>query len=242
MTDALAIAPHPLATEATDGVGASVDIGTQRSCLKLDLLVDSMTATKLTVSVEHSPSTSGPWALLGPLFPVTAPVVRSALMIKSKRFVRVTWALTGGGNASFQVTGEAHTLYATPTDVNTFAFPEKVSESLPNHELIAACLASTDEAASYMTSFNSPKTAWGDALTMHVAKMAGYRIMARRGFQPGGSDDLIVKGYDDAIKWLTAVAKGTINPPGDSGDGGDGSGNGHKNDARVWSKESARGW
>jgi hypothetical protein len=125
MTDALAIAPHPLATEATDGVGASVDIGTQRSCLKLDLLVDSMTATKLTVSVEHSPSTSGPWALLGPLFPVTAPVVRSALMIKSKRFVRVTWALTGGGNASFQVTGEAHTLYATPTDVNTFAFPEK---------------------------------------------------------------------------------------------------------------------
>ena len=44
--------------------------------------------------------------------------------------------------------------------------------------------------------------------------IAAFLVMKRRGFQPEGADELIVKGHDDAQKWLKDVAAGRIRPPG----------------------------
>lgn len=239
MTDALQISPHALATEVAGGTGASVDIGAQRTCLRLDLIVESMAATSLSAFVEHAPAAAGPWLKLADLPTVTAAVTRETLVLYAKRFIRLRWAMVGA-DARFSVTGEAHTLFATPKDVADNALPEKASENLPAGPLAKACLAATDEAATYLNGAfpDSPIQTWGAALTMHVSKMARYHIMDRRGYQPGGPDELIAKGYDDAIKWLTMVSLGKIRPPAIA----DATPTKFKNSARVTSRSSSRGW
>jgi phage gp36-like protein len=238
MTDALAIDLHALATETASGTGASVDIGAHRSCLKLDLLIESMAGTKLECTVQHAGSAAGPWETLGPLPAVTAAVTRSALFVNVKQFVRLSWVLTGA-DAKFRVSGEAHALFASPTDVEKYAFPDATFAKLKAKDIAECCLAGTDEAASYFveTAFG-PLTKWGEAMTMQVAYMVGYHLMGRRGFQPQGSDDVIVKRYDDAIKWLRMIGKGEIRPPALV----DGTPTKFKNAARVTSRSSDRGW
>ena len=232
MTDALATTLHALATESADGTGTPVDIGVQRTCLRLDLVVEAMTATQLAVVVEHSPSTTGPWVPLGSLPAVTAVGTNETLLAPAKRFVRARWSLTGP-DAKFSVAGEAHTLFATPKDVTDNALPERATQGLESGPLLKACLAATDEAATYLNGAypDSPIQTWGAALTMHVAKMARYHTMDRRGYQPGGSDELIAKGYD-------AVSLGKIRPPAIA----DQTPTRNKNSARVTSRDSGRGW
>lgn len=216
MTDALVIALHPLSLEASSGTGVPIDIGAQRSCLKLELVVAAITATSLAVTIQHGPTASGPWEQLGLLPVLTAAVTRDAvpLLLNARRFIRASWALIGGGNATFSLDGEAHTLFATPSDLADGALPARASSSLDPNVTAKACLAATDEAATYLNgAFDAPIQSWGAALTLHVAKMARYHVMDRRGYQPGGPDELIAKGYDDAIKWLTMISLGKIRPP-----------------------------
>jgi phage gp36-like protein len=106
-------------------------------------------------------------------------------------------------------------LYAAPSDVADFAFPQDAIASVPAGVQAFACLAATDEAATYLAGrFTLPLTEWTTDLTMHVAMMAGYQIMKRRGFQPQGFDELIVKGRDDAIAYLKMIATNKLYPPG----------------------------
>ena len=238
MTDAFQISLHSLATETAAGTGASVDIGQQRTCLRLDLIVESMTATSLAAVVEHAPADAGPWLKIADLPTVTAAVTREAMVLYAKRFIRLRWTMVGA-DAKFSVAGEAHTLFATPKDVSESSLPEKATEGLSQQTLAKACLAATDEAATYLNSaFDAPIDTWGAALTLHVSKMARYHVMDRRGYQPGGPDELIAKGYDDAIKWLTMVSLGKIRPPAIV----DQSPTRNKNSARVSSRSSDRGW
>lgn len=212
--DALAIEPHALVTETSSGTGAAIDIGAQRSCLRLRLVVGSLNGSSLACTVQTAPEATGPWEVVGTLPTVTAPVVRDALMLGARRYVRVVWTLVGT-DVTFRVVGEAHALLATPDDVAMFAFPAKAFEALDPNTLASSCLAATEEAATYLAGrFTFPLLAWGQDIVMHVAKMAGYQIMVRRGFQPQGSDELIVKGRDDAIAYFRMISKNEIYPPG----------------------------
>lgn len=47
------------------------------------------------------------------------------------------------------------------------------------------------------------------ALIDAVCQIASYRLMTLRGYNPdSGADRVIRQGYDDAIEWLTRVARG----------------------------------
>lgn len=212
--DALVIEPHALATESATGTGAAIDIGIQRSCLRLRLMVASLTGTSLVVAVQTAPTSTGPWEQIG-TFPMFSGILtRDILLVGSRQFVRVVWTLVGTA-VTFRVIGEAHALLATPDDVAMFAFPSKAFETLDNTTLASSCLAATEEAATYLAGrFTFPLLSWGQDIVMHVAKMAGYQIMVRRGFQPQGADELIVKGRDDAIAYFRMISKNEIYPPG----------------------------
>ncbi len=213
--DALVIEPHALATEAASGTGASVtDIGVQRTCLRLRLIVASLTGTSLSVAVQTAPTSIGPWELLGQLPAVTAIGTKDVILVGARQFVRVAWTLAGTA-VTFRVYGQAHALLATPDDVAVFAFPAKAFESIDSTTLASSCLAATEEAATYLAGrFTFPLLSWGQDIVMHVAKMAGYQIMVRRGFQPQGADELIVKGRDDAVVYFKMISKNELYPPG----------------------------
>jgi phage gp36-like protein len=213
LADALAIQLHVLGNETTSGTGAAVDIGLQRSCLALDLQIHELIGAKLETLIQTAPTADGPWSQLAALPTVTAAVTRDdVVIVEAKRFVRIVWTITGSAN--FYVGGFAHTLFARPKDVTRFAFPAKASESVARDVMASACLAATEEAMTYLKGrFTPPILSWGMDLTKHVAKMAGFDVMSHRGFQPGGFDELIVKGRDDAIAYLKMVQKNDLQPP-----------------------------
>jgi phage gp36-like protein len=50
--------------------------------------------------------------------------------------------------------------------------------------------------------------------------IAVYNILGRRGFKEGTADDVIVQRYEQAVRWLKAVAKGEASLPADGSDPG----------------------
>ncbi|ADD28716.1 DUF1320 domain-containing protein [Meiothermus ruber] len=55
------------------------------------------------------------------------------------------------------------------------------------------------------------------ALKRVNADIAFYLILARRGFQEGTADDVVVRDYEEALKWLRLVAEGKAQIPADDG-------------------------
>jgi phage gp36-like protein len=76
-----------------------------------------------------------------------------------------------------------------------------------------ACIEASQLADGYLRQqFLLPLTAWGTDLKGAVAKIAAYNLLSIRGFTPDGADQNVRDRYDDAIKWLAAVATGKITP------------------------------
>jgi phage gp36-like protein len=118
-------------------------------------------------------------------------------------------------SATFSAAGAAHVLYAKPTDLGVLSIAKSAIKNVEAEDLAAHCLAGTDEADGYLGAGKTlPLTAWSDDLTAKVADLVTFKVMKQRGFQPEGTDELIVKGRDDAVSWLKGVARGDIEPPG----------------------------
>lgn len=215
MANPLAIELHAASPESTAGQGASVDIGALRSCVRLVLDIGSVSgnAPSLSVSLETSRNGVDGWRLAGGIGASNPEAVFANL----QRFIRVTWNVTGTASpiVTFRIYGTAEVIYATPKDLNGFGIPAKALDSVADETKAQALLAASDEADGYLGSgFILPLTSWTSDLRKHVANMAVMTIMKVRGFQPGGSDDLIVKGQDDAVCWLTKIATHRLGPPG----------------------------
>lgn len=218
MANALAVTLHASAAETASSASAAIDIGTLRSCLKLRLELGALTGdgARLTVYIETGASVAGPWRGLGAFPALTVAATKDQVFADCLRYNRVRWLLEGATpSATFRVDGSAHVLYAKVADVGIHAIPAEAIKSVSVAEQAACCLAATDEADGYIGGGKTlPLTAWGDDLTAKVAEIAAFKIMKRRGFQPQGTDELIVKGRDDAISWLKGVGNGSIEPPG----------------------------
>lgn len=218
MANALAVTLHASAAETASGASAAIDIGALRSCLKLRLDLDSITGTgaRVSVFIETAASATGPWRPLSSFPALSVAVSKEQVFADCLRWNRVRCTIEGTGtSATFTVSGAAHVLYAKVADVGIHAIPAEAIKSVSVAEQAACCLAATDEADGYIGGGKTlPLTAWGDDLTAQVANIAAFKIMKRRGFQPQGSDELIVKGRDDAISWLRGVGRGDIEPPG----------------------------
>jgi phage gp36-like protein len=218
MANALAVEPHASAAETASGSATAVDIGALRSCLKLrlDLTALSGTTPKLTVYVETASASSGPWKSLGSFPALTVTATKDAVFADCLRYNRVRWVLDGATpEAIFAVTGNAHVLYAKVADLGEHGVAKAALANISDSDKAKHCLAATDEADGYLAGGKTlPLTAWSDDLTSKVAEIAAYKALKVRGFQPESSDELIVKGRDDAISWLKGIARGEIDPPG----------------------------
>ncbi len=246
MADALAITLQASGAVTTSGSGAAVDIGATRSAARLELQLSAISGTgaRLTVKVETALSSTGPWRSVATFPTLTVETFSAKMFATCERFVRVSWVVDGTTPSfTFSVAGEAHVLYAVLDDVGRHALPLHTLTSVSTEDKATALLGATDEADSYLAkapSIDLPLTSWSEALTMHVARIAAYGIMLRRGFQPDGPDQLIVKMRDDAIAWLKMVASGDVEAPG-GGDPDPGTGPRNSDAAHVYS-QPARGW
>ena len=73
--------------------------------------------------------------------------------------------------------------------------------------------ASTEIDGYLASQYLLPLLTWGTDLTVHVCNIAAYRLMGRRGYKAGGADQGFKDRYDEAIRWATKIAQGTISPP-----------------------------
>lgn len=162
----------------------------------------------LSVVLETADSASG-YAPLVTLAPFTAPGAQDVAAIGCKKFVRAHFGISGvsGASATVTFTGTSFLSYCTNKDITTLALPPQAVAGVPEIDKAEACLAATDEAVSYLGKFfDLPVVAWGGALRLHVANMAAYHLMKRRGFSPD-NDPLIRAGYTDALAWLSKNAE-----------------------------------
>lgn len=215
MANPLAIVLHASAAETASGVGPQVDIGAVRSCVRVCLDLTDLSGTGASISAVLETSRTGIggiWRQFGVVAPGADPVTFAF----ADRFVRARWTIGGSSpSATFALSGEAHTLYATPKDIGRLSLPTKATQNIPDSVMADGCLSASDEAeGSLASSYTMPITAWGNDLRTEVSNIAAMTVMRFRGFQPGGGDDLIVKAADDARSWLKRVAAGSIRPPG----------------------------
>lgn len=104
--------------------------------------------------------------------------------------------------------------YATVANLAALGIRSETTEDIDTADLDSALASASSEADSYLAKvYTLPITAWGDALRMHVAAMAAYSVMAVRGFDPSGTDDVLRQRRDDAIAWLKMLAAGEITDP-----------------------------
>ncbi len=218
MANALAVSLHASGAETVTGSGAAVDIGALRSVLTLQLQVLAVagTAPTLAITIESSPTSTGPWRVIDTLSTVSTTGVTDRSVAGLDRYVRCSWVITGslGQSFTFSVTGSAHVVYAGSKEVARLALPPAALEGVDAQVIADLAVASSDECDGYLgAAYTLPLAAWGSDLRMHAAKILGCAIMMHRGFDPAGTDALIVKGRDDAISWLKGIMKGEIEPP-----------------------------
>ena len=104
--------------------------------------------------------------------------------------------------------------YATVTDLAALGVSAEATEETETAALNAALDSASSEADSYLAKvYTLPLTSWGGALRMHVAAIAAYAVMAARGFDPSGSDDVLRQRRQDALDWLRMLADGELAPP-----------------------------
>jgi phage gp36-like protein len=204
VAESLPVTLHALTEEATSGVSAAVDLGERRRAARLTLQRTTATGS-LAVIVETAASESGPWR---PVVQFTSqPTIHVAYLL---RFLRVSW--TVATPVEFTVFGEAHTLYATPSQI---ALTDDVLASVSEDDKAKACINSSGEAEGYLNAgYVLPLTSWPPELSRKVGLIAGWHVVMQRGIRADGADELVKTGNDDAIRWFAHVAAGKIVPPG----------------------------
>ena len=107
------------------------------------------------------------------------------------------------------------TVYATYEQFSRL-LPSTLFSSIDIALQVQALSDASAEADGYLDSqYQLPLVAWGFDLSTHVCEIAAYRLIMFRGFNPdSGHDQHFRMRYDDAIAWLTKVARGVVSPPG----------------------------
>jgi hypothetical protein len=112
--------------------------------------------------------------------------------------------------------------YCTPSDVTTYALPATALATVSSGEQTAACVAASEEADSFLRGrFQLPLASWGQDVVRYTAYIAAYLMMSKRGFQPlGGADAMIRENYYRAVGypdrpgtgWFPQIQRQSIHP------------------------------
>lgn len=199
------------------GTGPAVDLGAAPlRALRLRLDVSALDGDRLTVQVETSDDGAS-WRPVGaPLRASDAGAVRASIGPVA-RHVRAAWVIAGDApSATFGLGAEAARIYATPDDVFRLTLPEKALRDVSESSVIDALIAASGDADNeFGRVFTLPLLAWGDELTRRVCDVAAFLLLKHRGFNPeSGTDQVVVKAYDDAMAWFRRVGDGRSRPSG----------------------------
>lgn len=105
--------------------------------------------------------------------------------------------------------------YATAADLTRLALPARALTGIAAPDQDAALEAASSLADGYLAArYTLPLLAWGDDLKRAVSLIAAYDLMTRRGYNPEGGDEQLRLRYEDGMRWLEQVGKGTISPVG----------------------------
>jgi phage gp36-like protein len=213
----LAVSLAPAGAQVAGGTGASVDIGTLRKALRLELVVTALTAgpaPELQVELETSEDGVVGWRPVAAFSPVTALGTLEQTFGPVARYVRVTWVLVDITSVTFTLTGAAHVMYAEPKHIRSLGIKGPALQNVADADLVEYCVVSSTEADGYLGKGHTlPLAAWGFDLRLHCAKLAVYHYLNAKGRVPTGPDDIIDLGYAQAIRWLGGVGGGKIVPP-----------------------------
>ena len=104
--------------------------------------------------------------------------------------------------------------YATVQDLYRFGAPAAAFVEVSTLDQEAALEGASGTADGYLRAkFKLPLTAVTTDLTRAVCQVAAYDLLSVRGFNPEQGSDINVRSrYEDAIRWLEQVAKGTVTP------------------------------
>lgn len=102
--------------------------------------------------------------------------------------------------------------YAELSDYDALGIPAAALSAFSDADKLAAIAAMSSEADGYLnTKHVTPLTLWPRSLTLHVTRGAVYILITSRGMNPNSSgNELVIKGYDDAISWLGKVSRGMV--------------------------------
>lgn len=234
MAEALSVALHAMAEESANGSSVAVDIGGRRSAARLVLEVLAGTSATLNVTVQTSNSASGPWKSVG-----NFPTVETAARVERSfsgllQHVQISWTLAAA--VTFAITGEVHTLYATPEQIEC---GPGVLEGIQSSDKAKACIAASGEAEAYLSSaYTLPITAWPAELTRKTGIVAAWNVLFSRGIRPDGADEVVMMERDRAVSWFKQIKMGQLRPPGII----DSTPARSETAARVISKNDSRGW
>lgn len=104
--------------------------------------------------------------------------------------------------------------YLTRQEFFDLAIGGAAFRAQPVGTIDASLQAASDMADGYFRKrFTFPLMSIGFDVKRQVCALACFDLISHRGFKPdSGTDDVIVKRYDDAIRWFENVAKGLIEP------------------------------
>jgi len=104
--------------------------------------------------------------------------------------------------------------YASPTDLTSFGISAAALAGISGTVQQAALDAASGVADGYLRArYTLPIVTPDTGLKRAVCGIAAYDLLKARGFNPeNGADQIIVKGYDDAMRWLRDVSNGVVAP------------------------------
>lgn len=136
----------------------------------------------------------------------------------------------------------ADPVYAVTADLSLFGINPNALANLNASVIPAALSSASREVDGYLrTQFKLPLLAWGDDIKKATCVIAVYSAMSFRGFNPeNGADKNIRDRYQDTIRWLTAVSKGSVIPA--VTDSASGSAEGRPSSRPIMYSSPQRGW
>lgn len=208
------------ASQNAHGNGAAVDLGTRDRLLRQALLVTAQaggSSPSLTVRLEASADGVAGWKTFGTFTAATVVTSEKLSFVSPERYVRVAWTIGGSSSPSFTfaVSGTKGISFANLDQFDALGLPAASMSGLSGTKKVEGLAAATELASGILSvRYTLPIVAWGNDLSQAVCKLGAYDLLSVRGFNPDGDDQNVRMRYDDALKWLMAVANSKANAMG----------------------------
>jgi len=206
------------AVQTATGYGSAVNLGPRDRLLRQSLNVTAMggSSPTLTARVEASPDGIVGWKTFATFAPVNSAASEKQSLVAPERYVRVAWLIHGSSpQVTFELVGTRGICFANYDQFEAHGLHAAATSTVSSTKKADALAAATEKASGILAArYDLPIEAWGSDLAEETCKLAAYTILSVRGFNPEGADKNVRDRYDDAMKWLTDVANGKVNPVG----------------------------